>query len=172
MNEKEDKITKRSTFSQFLYSIIWELPFDNYHKYYKTGIVQKMSKEEKKMLFINDNKKQLQTKFFKRIITLRPNILDDSDMIDLNRVKNNIKNIRYVLLSLFFLNSSFFGYKVMILKYRKINSFIYINLLLMTIFAFTNFYSNYYFKNLHEKYRNIIDDDEVVNTFKKVYNID
>ena len=39
---EEEKLTFFSKLKSSIYSFIWDLPFENYHKLYKTGIIKDM----------------------------------------------------------------------------------------------------------------------------------
>jgi hypothetical protein len=153
-------------------SIIWDLPFDNYHKYYKTGIIQKMSKDEKIDFFFERHKEFNKKDNIKKLIVLRPNILDDEDKILFLENKEKYNKIRGFYFIILCLNNIFSCYLILqrksyVLKYVAIS-----NLGLLSIFPFLNYKSQLVNEHLTNKYRNIISEEETYDVFKQSSNID
>ncbi len=119
---------------QTIYSTIWDLPFDNYHKYYKTGIIQKMSNQEKVEFYFERNKIESKKTSFKKLVLLRPNILDDDDLFHYNEVITKNKKHKAMYLSLFLINN--FVHFALMLKNKNawyVKSMLTINLFLVII---------------------------------------
>ena len=173
MNSDDAKpITTLGRIKGFFYSLIFDLPFDNYHKYYKTGKIQLMTKEEKTKIFLDSNEQSKQKDFFIQIIRMRPQILDDDDLSHVETEKKKIKYIRnFLILGLFF-NWSFFSYFFLVKKQNFIKTLVFINLLLLSGMYGTNAYMNKMYGELYTKYIAIIKEDELKEIYNKIYNID
>jgi hypothetical protein len=153
-------------------SIIWDLPFENYHKYYKTGIIQKMSNQEKIDFFFDRNKEFNRKNNIKTLIILRPNILDDEDKQKFFEVKQNADRTRFVYLTSFFLNNILCGV-IILRKYTWVWKYIiFSNIILLFGFPFTNIRQSKFNDELYTKYRYVLDEEKTFEVFKEANSID
>jgi hypothetical protein len=154
-------------------SIIWDLPFENYHKYYKTGIIQKMSNQEKIDFFFERHKETNKKNYIKRLIIIRPNILDDEDKIKFLEYKEKADRLRFLYLASFGLNNFLCGYvyllkrSVWVIKYL-----VFSNVVFLFTFPFLKLNQDEFNEEMYLKYRHIIDEDKTYDMFKKASNID
>lgn len=155
----------------YLYNFIFELPFENYKIYYKTGIIQKMSIEERKKLSRNVHREELHRNFFIRLIKIRPQILDDEDQINLNELNHSMKMKRGFFIIGLGLNWLYFSFNWIVLKKKKGKLFITLNFLFFFGLLWTNSIQTREYKILHEKYKNIMTREEIYDAMKRIYNI-
>ena len=155
----------------YCYNFIFELPFDNYKIYYKTGIIHKMSIDDKKKLSRNVHREELHRNFFIRMIRLRPQILDEEDQYHLNEVNHSVKIKRTILIAGLGLNWSYFCFNWIVLKKKKYKIFLYLNVVLFLGLVWTGRILTNENKILYKKYENVINKDEIFEMMKKVYNI-
>jgi hypothetical protein len=154
-----------------IYNFLFELPFENYKLYYKTGIIQKMSIEEKKKLSMRVQREELHRNFFVRMIKIRPQILDEEDFYHLNEVNHSLKNKRMLLIIGLGLNWSYFSFNYIVLRKKKAKVFLCLNLLLFMGLVSTSIIQAREHRILYEKYKKIYDKDEIFETMRKLYNI-
>jgi hypothetical protein len=154
-------------------SIIWDLPFENYHKYYKTGIIQKMSNQEKIDFFFERNRANAKKTHFKKLVIMRPNILDDEDLIKYNEVISKSKKHKGIYLSLFIINS--FIHFALMIKNKKssyIKSMLATNILLTIFLPLLNIKTDQLHNDLYNKYRLILNEDEMAQKFREAHLIE
>jgi len=156
---------------KFFYNFIFELPFENYKLYYKTGIIQKMSIEEKKKLSMRVQREELHRNFFVRMIKIRPQILDEEDYFHLNEVNHNLKIKRMILIIGLGLNWSYFSFNYIVLKKKSAKIFLWLNLLFFIGLVSTSIIQAREHRILYEKYKKVFDKNEIFDTMKKLYNI-
>jgi hypothetical protein len=156
----------------YVYDFIFGLPFTNYNKYYKTGYIQSLTKEEKLRMMINDQKHKQNVDFFTRLIMIRPQILNDEDCTYLEKETKQIQFYRKVLIVGLFIN--WFGYTFLYLVKKKnyLKSLVVGNFIMFYALYATNTYMGNIYTSLYKKYRTVIKDEELANIFRKVYNID
>lgn len=172
MNSNSDSNDSQNKVVKILKSLLFDLPFDEYHTLYKTGIISKMSNQEKINFVLKNQNERRSRQLFNSMITLRPNILDDEDKIELTERNNKIIKARGMLMASMFLTGSYTGYHILFKNYKKIKYFVIINFGIIVLYQFTYSYMDSYYATLHEKYKNIIKEDELMRVFKSAYNID
>ena len=170
MNDDSQSIFER--IKKIINSLIWDLPFENYHKYYKTGIIQKMSNQEKIDFFFERHKNNSKKLYFKRIINLRPNILDDDDLFKYKEIISKGKKNKGIYLSLFFLNNTIHFYLLLIKKTSYMKSLVGTNILFLFAFPFLDMKTHNMFDDLYVKYRLIYDEDELYKKFQESSSIE
>jgi hypothetical protein len=156
-----------------IYSIIWDLPFENYHKYYKTGIIQKMTQEEKINFFFERNKQNIKKNYATRMFILRPNILDDEDKIRYLENKQKSDRLKLIYLATMIVNN--FGSCYFFLLNKKMSSVKYMvvsNAVMILAFPFLNKNTQRLNEELYLKYRDVINEDKVYSSIKEASNID
>ncbi len=153
-------------------SFIFDLPFKNYHDYYKTGIIQKMTKEEKIKFMLEMNLERQHRQFFYYFINIRPNILDDEDLFEYKEVAYKNKIYQYWLLGGFFLNWSYFTYNFFIKKRFVYKPLILINGALLIAYLKVNTILNNYQESLFNKYKNILKREDLLGKVKESYRFD
>jgi hypothetical protein len=154
-------------------SFIWDLPFENYHKYYKTGIIQKMSNQERIDFFFKRHKDLNKKNYIKRLIILRPNILDDEDKIYFLENKQQADRLKTIYFVGFVLNNFFCGY--LLLVKRSLGTIQYIafsNIMFLFLFPVTKMKQEKLNEEIYLKYRHLIDEDKTYDMFAKASNID
>lgn len=167
---EEEKQTKFTKLKNFINSLLWDLPFDNYHKLYKTGIIKTMDVEQKKQMLFQENNLMLKKIFFFRLIRLRPTILDDEDLNGLNKIQERKK---YEMLAVIFgfmsLNALTF-YSISIKKQKPLGKFFLANSFLILCFLHVNKKQETYLEKMFEKYDKIIVNEEMEEKMKMMLN--
>ncbi len=160
-NLNDNNQQNTSIFQKFkngIYSILFDLPFDNYHTLYKTGKIKTMDIEQKKQLIYKENDIRLKKNFFTRLISLRPTILDDEDFIEFNIINGKAKKERGLIILGFFLLNSWTFYMVSIKKKNFFLKFFFMNIFLIGMFSYSSFKLQTFFEKMYIKY-----DKEIVN---------
>ena len=170
MNDDSQSLFEK--IKKIINSIIWDLPFENYHKYYKTGIIQKMSNQEKIDFFFQRNKFNSKKLYFKRIVNLRPNILDDKDLFKYTETIAKSKRNKAIYLSMFFFNNTIHFYLLIIRRKSYIKSLLATNFIFLFSFPFVDIKTEKMFDEFYFKYRLIYDEDELLRKFQEFNNID
>jgi hypothetical protein len=172
LNEKSKLSKGLSYISKTLHSFIFDLPFENYHDYYKTGIIQKMSKEQKIQFMIDKNLQKQHRQFFTYFINIRPNILDDEDAFSYRETLDVVNRYNTVIFLGFFLNWAYFSFNFFVNKRLLFKPLIIFNGLFFFAYLKTNKILLVEQDRLFEKYKNIFKREDVLNIFKESYRID
>jgi hypothetical protein len=170
-----DSTSKNSMSSNILnkvYSFLFDLPFQNYHEYYKTGKIQKMSREEKIQFLIENNKKRQHYDFFRRLLLIRPTFLDDEDYYEYNEKLNKIKKLRGVAIIAFAGNWSYFVFNFIVKRRSVVKSFLLFNFVTLIYYVSLNASMNKETTRLFEKYKDLMKRDELDKLIKESYRID
>jgi hypothetical protein len=184
--KSEDKVNKSHTNNEniynnvtffqktknFFYSLIFDLPFDNYHNYYKTGIIQKMSEEDIRNLLERKKSESQHKKYFSFLVSLRPNILDDQDMMDLKEFNYKMNYYYAFVIGGLLINWAYFSYNFILYKRPLYKRLICINLLCFLAYVKVDSFKQQHYERLYEKYKHIVKKDELQIILKKTYNID
>lgn len=168
-----DNQNKEGYFKKFKrigYSILFDLPFDNYHFLIKTGKIINYDVEQKKQILYDENNLKLKKLFFSKLITMRPTILDDEDFTEFNNLNRRVKNEKsLVLLGFLGLNSITF-YIVGMKKRKFLFQFLLINSFLVIMLYHSTEKMTKFFERMFIKYDiEIVNDelDQKINTLLK-----
>ena len=171
-NEKSTTSSILKYTSSTLYSFLFDLPFKNYHDYYKTGIIQKMSKEEKINFMIEKNKERQHKQFFNYFLNIRPNILDDEDVFEYRETLDKMNKYQTVIFLGFFINWSYFTYNFFIKKRLVFKTLLIINGVFFIAYLKNNTTLSKEQDKLFEKYKNTFKREDLVSVMKESYGID
>lgn len=141
-----------------IHSILFELPFDNYHTLYKTGKIHKMDIEQRKQMIYKENEEKLKRMFFSKLINLRPTILDDNDYLEFNNLKKRTQYEKGIIIFGFFILNSWTFYMVSIKKQKFFAKFLGMNFILIGLLYYSSFQSQKFYDRMFIKY-----DKEIVN---------
>jgi hypothetical protein len=167
---EEEKQSFFSRFKNVINSIIWDLPFDNYHKLYKTGIIKNMDIEQKKQIIFKENNLLLRKIFFSRLVKLRPSILDDEDLIEFNKTVERKKyDTIYLIIGFMGLNSYTF-YTISIKRKQFLGKFLLINAFLILFYLHNNQKQEKFIEKMFIKYDKIIVNEEMDEKLKLILN--
>ncbi len=169
-NHLNDSIFKKT--KNFLYSFLFDLPFDNYHKYYKTGKIHTMTEDEKRTLLDNKKSDSQYKKLLFLLISLRPNVLDDQDMMDMKEFNNKMKKYYAIVIGGLVLNWAYFSYNFIIKKKALYKNLMILNFLCFLAYIKVDSYKQHFYDGLVQKYKHIIKKQDLQNIIKKTYNID
>lgn len=169
---KIDNISLRKKILNSIHGFIFDLPFENYRKYYKTGIIQKMTKEEKKKFFINMNIEDKHRKIFTRLLVMRPEFLDDTDLFDYRQHKSKVFKYQLLAFSLFFLNWSYYSFNFLVKQKRELKFFLLRNTFVILSIYYTTGMTEFKQKELFYKYKHVMTQDSLINLMKSAYRID
>jgi len=174
-NEKKNKIEMDENYNNFFNkalritkNLIWKLPFENYDKYYSNGIIHKMSQQEKLEFTINQHKKTQEKKLLLRLVKLRPNILDDNDLIQFNHVNEKSKFHLQILFTCLFLNTTYAGW--LIHKKQKLFNkyFVMITFSIIASYGYISSYQSKLNNYIYDKYKDIFKNDETRDVFLRL----
>ncbi len=160
-NKDKNSVESTGIFMKFtntIYSILFELPFDNYHNLYKTGKIHQMDVEQRKQLLYMENDAKLKKMFFCKLINLRPTILDDEDYIEFNNLLKRSKHEKGATIFGFFSLNSWTFYMVSIKKKKFLAKFTAMNILLIGMLYYSSFKVQKFYDRMYLKY-----DKEIVN---------
>jgi hypothetical protein len=174
INSNQESLNSKgfSKIYKTIHSFIFDLPFENYNEYYKTGIIQKMSKEQKIQFLIDKNLHKQHRQFFTYFINLRPNILDDDDACSYRETLDVVNRYNTFVFIGFFLNWTYFSYNFFVNKRLLYKPLIIFNGLLFFAYIRNNNILSVEQNRLFEKYKNIFKREEILNVFKESYRID
>jgi hypothetical protein len=145
-------------FKNTTYSILFELPFNNYHTLYKTGKIQQMDIDQRKQMLYMENHAKLKIMFFCKLINLRPTILDDEDYIEFNNLLKISKREKGATIIGFFGLNSWTFYMVSIKKQKFFAKFLGFNFILIGMLYYSSFKLQKFYERMYVKY-----DKEIVN---------
>jgi hypothetical protein len=149
-------------FRNFVWNSIWNLPFENYEKYYTNGKIFKMTQNEKIEMTVRDSIEKQKYSMFIRIVKLRPNILNNDDMELFEIESNKCKRKTYMVLGILFLNGTLFTYKMALRKDPSlIWKFLGGNLILGVLYSVIKLKENRLFTYLFNKYEKYINFNEM-----------
>lgn len=157
-NNQAEKIGIIRKLSNTIYSILFELPFDNYHNLYKTGKIHEMDIEQRKEMLYMENSAKLKKMFFCKLINLRSTILDDEDFIEFNNLQKRSKREKGATIIGFFGLNSWTFYMVSIKKQNFLAKFLAMNVLLIGMLYYSSFKLQKFYDRMYLKY-----DKEIVN---------
>lgn len=154
-------------------AILWDLPFDNYHSFYKTGEIHKMDIEQKKNIIYKESNLKLKKMFFARLIGMRPTILDDEDYTEFNNIlARNKKEKAIVILGFFGLNAWTFYMVSIKHKTKFFGKFLFFNFLLIICLYYSNNKLQSFYDKMFVKYDKEIINAELEEKINMVYKKD
>ena len=165
-------VPTKKKISNILYSIFFELPFENYDEYYKSGKIQKMTREEKIQLIIENNRKKQHLEFFRKLLLIRPSFLDEEDYYSYNEELHKVKKLRMGVTFGLGINWSYFVYNFFIKKRMVIKSFLLMNGILFSLYIAANIRMSMEIGRLFEKYKKDIKREELEKVIKESYRIE
>lgn len=155
-----------------IYSVLFELPFDNYHTLYKTGKIQQMDIEQRKQMLYVENNAKLKKMFFCKLISLRPTILDDEDYIEFNNIKTRSTREKGLTIIGFFGLNSWTFYMVAIKKQKFFAKFLVMNVALIGLLYSSSLKLEQFYDRMYTKYDKEIVNQEMEEKMKLVFKND
>jgi len=152
-----------------LYSILFDLPFENYQNLYVTGKIHKMDLEEKKQMIYIDNHKKLKRLFFSKLINIRPTILDDEDYVEYNNLIKKSKQEKGIIIFGFFGLNSWTFYMVSIKKEKFLLNFLIMNLFLIGMLYYSGYKIQKFYDRMYQKYDKDIVNNELEEKMKILF---
>lgn len=154
-------MTDRKNLWDIINSIVFGLPFSYYDKYYKSGELSRMTQEQKRDLFMEDQKDNQKREFIMFILKNRPSIMDADSEEEFFKAKNKYRYTSLLLGCSFMSFWSFFSYQFYLKRVYYFKSLLSVNFLCLVIYKHGSYSLQASYDTIYRKYKHIATIEEL-----------